>query len=195
MKTDNNTSLERARYKWSKIFAAKRYGGKDPITLSAVEQDELLQDLLSERSVHQSESVASHTASVGNSIEQLPWYAWDESGMIEGKGGVPIEDVFILRQDVLTLLNQGTTQTERSGEDVSTLMGKSIKGLITVYEGFVSNLEWNLNQNSVVGERKTRAEAHLECFKEILADLKQINQSGNVQVSDTTPAQSEDEPL
>jgi hypothetical protein len=34
-------------YKWSKIFAAKRYGGKNLIALDALDQDELLQDIKS----------------------------------------------------------------------------------------------------------------------------------------------------
>lgn len=33
--------------KWSRILAAKRYGGVDPIELTAVEQQELLDDLRS----------------------------------------------------------------------------------------------------------------------------------------------------
>lgn len=33
------------KYKWLEIFSAKRFGGKDSIALTAVEQDELLKDM------------------------------------------------------------------------------------------------------------------------------------------------------
>lgn len=39
-------------------------------------------------------------------VKKMEWYAWDKKGMIAYKKGVPIEDVFILRQDVLDLLAQ-----------------------------------------------------------------------------------------
>jgi hypothetical protein len=37
-------------------------------------------------------------------IKQLDWYAWDRSGMKHHKEGVPIEDVFVLRQDVISAM-------------------------------------------------------------------------------------------
>jgi hypothetical protein len=46
-----------------------------------------------------------HTNATGEQIKNLEWYAWDKKGMIHNKEGVPIEDVFVLRQEVLDLLN------------------------------------------------------------------------------------------
>ena len=43
-------------------------------------------------------------SSLMEDIKSLNHYAWDETGMIENKEGVPIEDVFILRQDLIELI-------------------------------------------------------------------------------------------
>ena len=52
--------------------------------------------------------------SVIEKIKKFEWYAWDKKGMIAYKKGVPVEDVFILRQDVLSLLTDKPESSEAS---------------------------------------------------------------------------------
>lgn len=51
---------------------------------------------------------------------------------------------------------------------------KTVERLINIYEIFIGNLEHNIPNAS--GDRKVRAEANLEIFKEVIADLKELNE-------------------
>jgi hypothetical protein len=85
-------------------------------------------------------------------IEKLNFYSWTDDGMDENPNGIPSEDVFVLRSDVLKVLRQNNV-SDVSAEDVLGKYYKKYKKRIACPNSVIAAMK---EYASIVNERKDK---------------------------------------